>query len=185
MDEEGEMVKHSCSKLPNPAWVRIKHGKYKGDIAQVFNSDLPNDLVAVLVPLRDFPYPMSRGSRSLLDPSRLPNRDAVSNINHGDEVIGCKYKGERYYMGLLLHNFHHDHLERVVCPHINDIELHLRSGWDKSFLESTVVAFSMQFLHAGDWARIIKGDLSSEVGKVTSTDHTVGSATLDLNLSGH
>jgi hypothetical protein len=59
MDEEREMVERSCSKLPIPAWVRIKHGKYKGDIAQVFDSDLPNDLVAVLVPLRDFPYPMS------------------------------------------------------------------------------------------------------------------------------
>ncbi|KAG2028573.1 hypothetical protein BDR03DRAFT_1019625 [Suillus americanus] len=75
-------------------------------------------------------------------------------------------------MGLLLHNFHHDRLERVVCPHVNDIELHLQSGWDKSFLKSTVVALSMQFLHAGDWAKIIKGDLSSEVGKVISTDHT-------------
>jgi hypothetical protein len=51
MDEEREMVKHSCSKLPNPAWVRIKHGKYKGDIAQVFDSDLLNDLVVVLIPL--------------------------------------------------------------------------------------------------------------------------------------
>ncbi|KAG1778618.1 hypothetical protein EV702DRAFT_1044479 [Suillus placidus] len=46
------------------------------------------------------------------------------------------------------------------------------SRWDKSFLKSTVVAFSMQFLHAGNWAKVIKGDLSSEVGKVTSTDHT-------------
>ena len=43
----------------------------------------------------------------------------------------------------------------------------------------------MQFLHAGNWAKIVKGDLSSEVGMVTSTDHTVGSATLDLSLSGH
>ncbi|KAG1765585.1 hypothetical protein EDD22DRAFT_845374 [Suillus occidentalis] len=126
-DEEREMVERSCSKLPILAWVRIKHGKYKG----------------------------------------------------------CKYKGERYYMGLLLHNFHRDHLECVVCPHVNDIELHLQSGWDKSFLKSTVVAFSMQFLHAGDWAKIVKGDLSSEVGMVTSTNHTVGSATLDLSLSGH
>jgi transcription antitermination factor NusG len=43
----------------------------------------------------------------------------------------------------------------------------------------------MQFLHVGDWARIIKGDLSSEIGEVTSTDHPAGSATLKLILSGH
>ncbi|KAG1749183.1 hypothetical protein EDD22DRAFT_850974 [Suillus occidentalis] len=172
-DEEHELVECSCSKLPNPVWVRIKQGKYKGDIAQVFDSDLPNDLVVVL------------GSWSLLDRSCLLNRDMVSDINRGDEVVGCWYKGERYYIGLLLHNFHRDRLEYVICPHVNDIELHLRSGWDKSFLKSTVVAFSMQFLHAGDWAKIVKGDLSSEVGKVTSTNHTIGSATLDLSLSGH
>jgi transcription antitermination factor NusG len=184
-DEEREIVERSCSKLPNPAWVRIKHGKYKGDIAQVFDSDLLNDLVAVLIPPRDFPYPMPRGSRSLLDRSRLPNGDAVSNINRGEEVVGCQYKGERYYKGLLLHNFHRDRLERVVCPHANDIQLHLQSGWDQSFLKSTVVAFSMQFLHVGDWAKIVKGDLSSEIGKVASTDHPAGSATLDLSLDGH
>ncbi|KAG2086017.1 uncharacterized protein F5147DRAFT_659334 [Suillus discolor] len=101
-DEECEAVKRSCRQFPNPAWVRFKHDKYKGDIAQVFDSDLPNDVVAVLVPPRELPYPMPRGSRSLLDRSRLPNEDAVSDINHGEEVIGCKYNGERYYMGLLL-----------------------------------------------------------------------------------
>ncbi|KAG2092151.1 uncharacterized protein F5147DRAFT_779772 [Suillus discolor] len=184
-DEEREIVERSCSKLPNPVWVRIKHGKYKGDIAQVFDSDLLNDLVAVLIPPRDFPYPMPRGSRSLLDQSRLLNGDAVSNINRGEEVVGCKYKGEIYYKGLLLHNFHRDRLEHVVCPHANDIQLHLQSGWDQSFLKSTVVAFSMQFLHIGDWAKIVKGDLSSEIRKVASTDHPAGSATLDLSLDGH
>jgi hypothetical protein len=115
---------------------------------------------------------MSRGSQSLLNRSRLLNRDAVSNIYRSDEVIGCKYKGERYYMGLLLHNFHndihHDSLECVVCPHINDIELHLRSGWDKSFLKSPIVAFLMQSLHTGNWAKIVNRDLSSEVRKYSS-----------------
>ncbi|KAG2115475.1 hypothetical protein DEU56DRAFT_761668 [Suillus clintonianus] len=149
-DEEREVVECSYNKLPNPTWVRIKHGKYQGDIAQVFDSDLPN----------------------------------VSNINDGEEVVGFKFKGETYYMGLLLHNFHRDRLERVVCPHADDIQLHLQSGWNQSFLKRTVVAFSMQFLHVGDWARIVKGDLSSEIGEVTSTDHPAGSATLKLILSG-
>jgi hypothetical protein len=184
-DEEREVVERSYNKLPNPAWVKIKRGKYQGDIAQVFDSDLPDGFVAVLVPPRDFPYPMPPRSRSLLDRSRLPNGNTVSNITNGEEVVGFKFKGETYYMGLLLHNFHRDRLERVVCPHADDIQLHLQSGWNQSFLKRTVVAFSMQFLHVGDWARIIKGDLSSSIGEVTSTDHLAGSATLKLFLSGH
>ncbi|KAG1728744.1 uncharacterized protein EDB91DRAFT_1085985 [Suillus paluster] len=162
-DEECEVVEWSCATFPNPAWVRFKHDKYKGDIAQVFNSDLPNNFFAVLVPPQEFPYPMPRGSQSLLDRSRLPNGDTVSNINCSEEVVGCKYKGERYYMGLLLKSVHRDRLERVVCPHADDIQLHLQSGWGQSFLKSTVVAFAMQFLRVGNWARILKGDLSSEI----------------------
>jgi ribosomal protein L24 len=183
-DEERQVVERSCRKLPNPAWVRFKHDKYKGDIAQVFDSNLPNDMVAVLVPPREFPYPMPRGSRSLLDRSRLPNGDAVSNINRGEEVIGWTYKGEKYYMGLLLKTVHRDRLELVVCPHADDIRLHLQSGWGQPFLKKTVVMFSMQFLRTGDWVRIIRGDLSSETGQVISTDHPANSATLELTLSG-
>ncbi|KAG2029836.1 hypothetical protein BDR03DRAFT_1017858 [Suillus americanus] len=184
-DEEREAVERSRRKLPNPAWVRIKNEKYKGDIAQVFDSDLPNDFVAVLVPPWDFPYSMPRGSRSLLDRSRLLNGDAVSNISRGEEVIGCKYKGERYYLGLLLKNVHRDRLEPVVCPHVDDIQLHLQSGWNRSFLKTTVHAFAMQFLRVGDRARIVKGDLCSEIGQVVSTDHPAGSVTLALILSGN
>ncbi|KAG1846393.1 WD40-repeat-containing domain protein [Suillus subalutaceus] len=66
-DEEREVVEQSCKKLPNPAWVRFKHDKYKGDITQVFDSDLLNNFVAVLVPPRELLYPMPQGSRSLLD----------------------------------------------------------------------------------------------------------------------
>ncbi|KAG2335847.1 hypothetical protein BDR05DRAFT_953778 [Suillus weaverae] len=103
-DEECEAVEWSHKKIPNPAWVRIKHEKYKGNIAQVFDSDLPNNFIVVLVPPQDFPYSMPCRSQSLLDQSCLPNGDAISNISIGEEVIGCKYKGERYYMGLLLKN---------------------------------------------------------------------------------
>ncbi|KIK35767.1 hypothetical protein CY34DRAFT_95509, partial [Suillus luteus UH-Slu-Lm8-n1] len=183
-DEEREAVEWSCRKIPNPAWVRIKHEKYKGDIAQVFDSDLPNNFVVVLVPPRDFPYSMPRGSRSLLDRSRLPNGDAVSNISISEEVIGCKYKGERYYMGLLRKNVHRDRLEPVICPHADDVQLHLQSGWNRTFLKITVHAFAMQFLRVGDWARIVKGDLRSEIGQVVSTDHPAGSVTLALTFSG-
>jgi hypothetical protein len=87
-------------------------------------------------------------------------------------------------MGLLLKTVHCDRLELVVCPHANDIWLHLQSGWGQPFLKKTVVMFSMQFLHTGDWVRIVRGDLSSETGQVVSTDHFANSATLELTLSG-
>ncbi|KAG2057302.1 hypothetical protein BDR06DRAFT_969491 [Suillus hirtellus] len=86
LDEECAVVEQSHRKFPNPVWVRIQHGKYKGDIAQVFNSNLPNDSVA--------------------------------------------------------------------------------------------------FLCVGNRARIVKGDLSSEIGQIVSTDHLAGSVTLELILSG-
>ncbi|KAG1844931.1 hypothetical protein DFJ58DRAFT_731007 [Suillus subalutaceus] len=127
---------------------------------------------------------MPRGSRSLLDRSRLLNGDAVSNINCGEEVIGWTYKGEKYYMGLLLKTVHRDRLELVICPHADDIWLHLQSGWGQPFLKKTVVMFSMQFLRTGDWVRIVRGDLSSETSQVISTDHPANSATLELTLSG-
>jgi transcription antitermination factor NusG len=87
-------------------------------------------------------------------------------------------------MGLLLKTVHRDRLELVVCPHADDIRLHLQSGWGQPFLKKTVVMFSMQFLRTGDWVRIVRGDLSSETGQVISTDHPANSATLELTLSG-
>ncbi|KAG2357560.1 hypothetical protein BDR07DRAFT_1490591 [Suillus spraguei] len=89
----------------------------------------------------------------------------MSNIIHDDQVVGWKFKGESYYMGLLLKNIYHDRLELVASPHISDISLHLESRWDKPFMKETIVAFLMQFLRVGDSARIIKGSLCGELRK--------------------
>jgi ribosomal protein L24 len=184
-DEEREAVKLSYSKLPNPGWVKIKQGKYKDDIGYVFDSEQSNDLVAVLIPPREFPYPMPRGSVALLDRSRLPNDKAVSDITRGDKVVGWAYKGERYYMGLLLKHFHRDRLELITYPHADDIQLHLQSEWDNPFFKKSLVSFSMQFLRVGDAARVISGEVCSEIGTVVSTDHMFGSVRLALTLDGH
>ncbi|KAG1892961.1 uncharacterized protein F5891DRAFT_986285 [Suillus fuscotomentosus] len=92
--------------------------------------------------------------------------------------------GQSYYMGLLLQDFHRDNLELLASPHIDDIRLHLESGWDKPFLKKTVASFSMQFLRMGDWARVVEGALRGESGQVISTDHTVGSASLEFAFDG-
>ncbi|KAG1811296.1 hypothetical protein EV424DRAFT_1542578 [Suillus variegatus] len=99
--------------------------------------------------------------------------------------MGWKYKGESYYMGLLLKSFHRNRLKLVVSPHIDDICLHLDSGWNKPFMNETVVAFSMQFLRVGDWVRVIKGSLCREFGPVISTDPTLGTVSLESALDGH
>ncbi|KAG2109826.1 hypothetical protein DEU56DRAFT_920264 [Suillus clintonianus] len=183
-EAEREAVERSRSELPNQAWVRIRDGKYKGDIAQVFNPSLPNGLVAVLIASRNLPYPVPRRSQALLERSRLPNSKAVSDILRDGAVVGLMYKGESYYRGLLLKNFPRDRLELVVSPHVDDIHLHLQSGWDKPFLKKTVVAFSARFLRVGDYARVIQGSLRGELGKIVSIDHTCDSVGLELTFHG-
>jgi ribosomal protein L24 len=181
-DAEREAVQRSRSKLPNPAWVRITKGKYKDDVGRVFKSE--DDFVQVLIATRDFPYKMPKGSRGLLERSRLRNNKPVSDIVQDGEVVGCTYNGESYYKGLLLKNFHRDLVELIASPHVNDIRHHLEAGWDVTFLKNTVLAFSIQYLRVGDWARVVKGHLRGEVGQVVSTDHMYGSAGLEFAFDG-
>ncbi|KAG2740043.1 hypothetical protein P692DRAFT_20754091, partial [Suillus brevipes Sb2] len=164
--------------LPRPSWVRIKHGKYKDAIAYVFDSEQSDLFVEVLVPPRDFPYPMPKGSVALLDPSRLPKDTSVTDIIHNGEVVGCSFKGAKYYKGLLLKNCHRYHLEYVSSPHVDDIRLHRQSEWDTSFMQKTVAAFSMQFLRVGDAVRVVKGGVLSESGTVLSIDHILAEVSL-------
>ncbi|KAG1904994.1 uncharacterized protein F5891DRAFT_1183654 [Suillus fuscotomentosus] len=106
-DEEHQAVEHLRSKLPDPGWVRIKYGKYKGDMGYIFDSDQSNGFVTILITFWDFPYPMPGRSVALLDRSRLPNNDqAIRNIIRDGKVVGCSYTGELYYMGLLVKQFH-------------------------------------------------------------------------------
>ncbi|KAG0701736.1 hypothetical protein DFH29DRAFT_999924 [Suillus ampliporus] len=185
-EEDCEVLKHSSIKLPNPSWVRIKNGKYKGDIGYVFDSNQSNLFVAVLIPPCDFPYPMPRGSVALLDRSLLLNGKPVSNIIRDEEVVGFSYNGEQYFMGLLLKKFHCYLLDLIAFPPADDILLYQRSGWDKPLVKKTLVVFSMQFLRIGDAARMVHGEVQSEIGTVVSIDHSSGgSVPLEFTFDGH
>ncbi|KAG1820995.1 uncharacterized protein BJ212DRAFT_1297457 [Suillus subaureus] len=81
-EEEHQVVEHANSKLPNPGWVRIKYGKYKGNIGYIFDSDQSNGLISILIAFWDFPHPMPGGSVALLDQCLLPNDQAVHDILH-------------------------------------------------------------------------------------------------------
>ncbi|KAG1800481.1 uncharacterized protein HD556DRAFT_1439316 [Suillus plorans] len=149
-------------------------------------NELPSGhpLVWVLVALRDFPYPMPKGSVALLDRSRLPAGNAVSDIIRDGEVVGCSYKGEEYYKGLLLKSFHHDLLNVVNTPHPDEIRLHIDSGWDRPSMKIAERAFSLEFLRMGDSARVIIGEFGAEISEVVSTDHTFGSVRLEYSIEG-
>ncbi|KAG1851801.1 hypothetical protein C8R48DRAFT_777751 [Suillus tomentosus] len=190
-DEERAVVEHPQSQLPSsPGWVRIIRGKYKNAMAYVTNLKPANEspsghpLVWVLVALRDFPYPMPKGSVALLDRSRLPTGNAVSDIIRDGKVVGCLYKGEEYYQGLLLKSFHRDLLNVVETPHPDEIRLHIDSGWDRPSMKIAERAFSLEFLRVGDSARVIIGEFGAEIGEVVSTDHTFRSVRLEYNIEG-
>ncbi|KAG1793632.1 uncharacterized protein HD556DRAFT_1443418 [Suillus plorans] len=186
-DEERAVVEHSRFQLPSPGWARIKHGKYKNAIGYVTSLKLKDGqsgpFVSLLVALQDFPYDMPKGSVALLDRSRLPAGKELSDIIIDQKVIGCSYKGEQYYMGLLLKKFHRDLLDFVTTPHPDEIRLHIQSGWDTPFVKITQQAFSMGFLRTGNAARVITGELGAEIGEVVLTDHN--SVRLEFNIDGH
>ncbi|KAG1722154.1 hypothetical protein EDB19DRAFT_1835142 [Suillus lakei] len=169
-EEQEEALNRLCAQLPNPTWVRVNRGEYKDAIAYIFDSEQMNDFVTVLIPPRDFPYPMAKGSITLFDPSRLPAGKLLSDIIHGGAVIGYSFKGEEYYSGLLKKKFHRYCLELVPIPHPNDICLHIQSGWDTPFIKKAEIAFSNhrkemeanlddveRIFHIGDEVKVIAG----------------------------
>ncbi|KAG1797622.1 uncharacterized protein BJ212DRAFT_1305940 [Suillus subaureus] len=182
-DAEREAVEGSLFQLPDPAWVKVKHALHRGYIGRVESQT--ESSVKVLIPPSRFPYPMPQGTQALLNQSHLPTNKIISNIIHDNEVVGWTYEGQSYFMGLLLKDFLRDNLELLASPHIDNIWLHLKSRWDKPFLKKAVVLFSMQFLHTGDWARVIRGSLHGESGQVILMDHAVGSASLEFTFNGH
>ncbi|KAG2136428.1 hypothetical protein DEU56DRAFT_756334 [Suillus clintonianus] len=183
-DQESESVDRANLKLPDPCWVRIKLGKYKGDIAYVFDPEQTNNFVQVLIPPRDFPYPMPKGSVALFDRSRIPANSSTDIIRRGI-VVGWSYKGEEYYGGLLKKNFHRYMIELIYVPHPDAIRLHLQSGFDVSFVKKAETTYSLQMLRAGDSVRLTRGEFPSEIGTVLAVDHqSGGTLTIELKLDG-
>ncbi|KAG2119466.1 uncharacterized protein F5147DRAFT_647424 [Suillus discolor] len=55
----------------------------------------------------------------------------------------------------------------------------------RGLLKKTIIEFSMQFLRAGDWARVTNGALRGELGRVILTDHACGSMGLEITFDRH
>ncbi|KAG2351091.1 hypothetical protein BDR07DRAFT_1502641 [Suillus spraguei] len=95
-EEEAVLLQRSTLKLDNPCWVRIKSGKYKNDIAYVFDPNQTSNFITVLIPPRRFLYPMDKGSMALFDKSRIPSQKSLTDIKRGRNIVGWLFKGEEY-----------------------------------------------------------------------------------------
>jgi hypothetical protein len=183
--EEENAINNLSLQYPYPCWLRIKRGKYRDAIGYLSDAEQTNNFVTVLIPPRDFPYDMPKGSVALFDPSRLPPGVSTTDVILNGEVVAQKYKGEEYYNGLLKKNFHQYSTELVHTPHPNDIWLHHQAGWDLPFIQKTEIAFSKLSLRAGDAVRLHTPDLPGQICTVLTTDHAFGgSVTLDFELDG-
>ncbi|KAG1891580.1 uncharacterized protein F5891DRAFT_986769 [Suillus fuscotomentosus] len=181
-DEERVAVEHSTIKFPNPSWVRVKSGMYKGVIGYVFDPDQSDLFVDVLVITRKFPYPMPAGSEALIDHSRLPKDKEVTDIIRNGEIIGCAYKGQRYYRGLLLKKFHRYQLELksivAFSKHFLRVEMRLGSSREqyhqrlarhREELEARLEDVERVFW-IGDAVRVVAGSYLGLEGHVIQMD---------------
>jgi hypothetical protein len=184
-EEEQAVVESSQSNIASLAWIRIKIGKYKNSVAYVFDERQVDKFVVALIALRDFPYSQPKGTVALLDRSRLPTDDSVTEIIREGRAVGLTFKGEEYYGGLLKKRFRRSAIEEVLIPHPDDIRFHHQSSWDAAFVKKTENAFSKQFLRIGDSVCVISGAVNSEIGMILSIDYAYGgSAHLELNVDG-
>jgi hypothetical protein len=127
MEDQEAQINALSLQLPYPCWLRVKRGKYRDVVGYLFDSEQPNNFVTVLIPPRDFPYEMSKGSVALFDPSCLPPGISTTDITHNGEIVRQKYKGEEYFCRLLKKTFHRYSTELVAIPHPDDIWLHLQA----------------------------------------------------------
>ncbi|KAG1777581.1 hypothetical protein EV702DRAFT_1225171 [Suillus placidus] len=153
-DEQAE-VNMLRLQFPYPAWLRIKRGKYRDGIAYLFDCKQSDNFVTVLVPPRDFPYIMPKGSIALFNPSRLPTRISPSAILRNGEVIGYKYEGEEYYGGLL--KKHSIGTQRIT------LEFNLDGR--KQQMKATLAEIEQVF-NVGDEVRVVAGVYSGVEGHI-------------------
>lgn len=180
-EEQEAQINALSLQFPHLCWLRVKRGKYRDAVGYLFDSEQSNNFVTVLIPPRDFPYEMPKGSVALFDPSRLPPGISTTDITRDGEIVGQKYKGEEYYCGLLKKSFHRYSIELIAIPHPDDIRLHIQAGWDTPFAQKAIIAFSKLSLRAGDSVRLHTPELPGQICTVLSTDHAFG-GTIDVQF---
>ncbi|KAG2740338.1 hypothetical protein P692DRAFT_20753439, partial [Suillus brevipes Sb2] len=168
-EEQEEQINALSLQFPFPCWLRVKRGKYRDAVAYLFDAEQSNNFVTVLIPPRDFPYEMPKGSVALFDPSRLPPGISTTDVTRDGEIVAQKYKGEEYYGGLLKKSFHRYSIELVAIPHPDDIRLHIQAGWDTPFTQKAIIAFSKLSLRAGDSVRLHTPDLNGQICTTQTT----------------
>ncbi|KAG1760394.1 hypothetical protein EDD22DRAFT_848519 [Suillus occidentalis] len=92
MEEQEAQIKALSLQFPFPCWLRVKCGKYRDTVGYLFDSEQSNNFVMVLIPPRDFPYKMPKGSVALFNPSRLLPGISMMDITCDGEIVRQKYK---------------------------------------------------------------------------------------------
>lgn len=187
-------VRKSEELMPG-GWVRIKRGKYRGDLAQIEEVETNGLNVTVrLVPRLDYgmtddnaALPDSkrkRGGSSHVPPQRLFS-ESEAKKRHGKFLsstagLGGKswnYLGDSYVEGFLVKDMRVQHLETEnVKPRLDEVTKFARGGEDgTSTLDLASLADTMKNARAqdsyqpGDPVEVYRGEQQGLIGKTVST----------------
>jgi hypothetical protein len=97
-EDQATQINILSLQFPYPCWLRVKRRKYRDMDGYLFDFEQSNNFVTVLIPLRDFPYEMPKGSVALFNPSHLPPSISMTDVTHDGEVVTQKYKGREYHV---------------------------------------------------------------------------------------
>ena len=175
-DERVQLV--SMPTVQNPlsegTWVRIKKGKYKGDVGYIIS--VRNDVKVLLLLVPRIHY--QEGPVWTRPPQDLFYVDLARAVFGEHKVIRLAndtflFQEQRFEGGLLVHSFRHEVLEvESAFPLLEEIELFGQSPcWDaraRVKWEADVVAAA---LRVGDRVEITEGELEGSVGRVTRKDN--------------
>ena len=179
-----EMVRlilaHSDYSLVYPvgSWVRIRQGRYVGDVGYVFNSSSEHDeLQLLVVPKPGHNQTFQRPSRSLNFLRRVTHEEKEVEELKDPFVIG----GSLFFSnGLRLITVQGLHYAHVCRPSPEDVWAFSLAGLD------TADVTNRAFLGVGETVRIKKGEMVGAEGIVIWTgDDIVDVATLDETDTVH
>lgn len=158
------------------SWVRMKRGKYRGDLGLVEGVDLGTlECTAYFVPRISIDRKRKRGVRAPQAPFDLEAIKERFGPNAAERRNGIYlFKGNIFQHGLLYSQFHMTNLSiNGINPTPQELEPFRATGelWEKSqaFIEPIKV---------GDWVRVVSGALIGFVGEIVDVSD------MTLKISG-
>nr|6IR9_W Chain W, Spt5 [Komagataella phaffii GS115]6J4W_W Chain W, Spt5 [Komagataella pastoris]6J4X_W Chain W, Protein that forms a complex with Spt4p [Komagataella phaffii GS115]6J4Y_W Chain W, Protein that forms a complex with Spt4p [Komagataella phaffii GS115]6J4Z_W Chain W, Spt5 [Komagataella pastoris]6J50_W Chain W, Protein that forms a complex with Spt4p [Komagataella phaffii GS115]6J51_W Chain W, Protein that forms a complex with Spt4p [Komagataella phaffii GS115]7WBW_W Chain W, Transcripti len=192
-------VKSSDVKLTRGSYVRVKNGKFKGDLAQV-DEVLENGLEArlKLVPRLDYGKDLSHlSTSSSVDSTKNRRKFYTSKFRPAQRLFSeaearvheptirrdrdgfVTYGGEEYYEGFLYKTFRLQNLiVNSINPTLNELSL-FQSNEESTTIDLSTIADSLKetaknlvSFQPGDNVEIINGELNHLTGTVSSVNQS-------------